>query len=127
MSHDQEPQASVHPAQRVDSAPSESLGELLRNRALVTSPQLLAGQAVAGVALNVASMVWNPDRWGIAIAALATVTLHAVWGLSVQRTNGASGTRAWWRVRRATAISAGACAVLTFLFVSMMLLGRLQS
>jgi len=37
--------------------PDESLGELLCSRALASSPRLLNGRAVAGVALNAAVIV----------------------------------------------------------------------
>ncbi len=138
---------------RTDSG--DSLGELLRSRALASSPRLLIGQAVAGVALNASVIVWHPERWGIATAAVATLALHALWSVAVQRTTAddeplghgddalvvhADHTdhtlreesphrerRGWWRVRRASAIVASACALLLLWFVCMMLLGRLMS
>ncbi len=137
--------------------PGESLGELLRSRALASSPRLLIGQAVAGVALNAAVFAWHPERWGIATAAVATLALHALWSVAVQRTTAEDEPashgddalvipadlahtdlalprespprqpRGWWRVRRASAIGASASALLLLWFACMMLLGRLMS
>ena len=129
--------------------PDESVAELLRSRALASSPRLLAGQAVAGAALNVAVLVWHPNRWGIAAAAMATIVLHALWSLAVRRTSDAvtpsswsdeesseaseqsthsespqTRARGWWRVRRAAAIAASASALLTLWFATLILLGR---
>ena len=105
--------------------PEESVAELLRSRALASSPRLLAGQALAGVALNVTVLVWHPNRWGIATAALATIALHALWSLAVQRTVDAQAhARGWWRLRRVAAIGASAAALLTLWFASLILLGR---
>lgn len=131
-------------AVQTKSESDESLGELLRSRALASSSRLLVGQAIAGAALNVAVLVWHPERWGIATAALATVALHALWSLAVQRTNDADApsatsldatnrqplqapTKGWWQVRRTSAIAASASALLMLWFVCMMLLGRLTS
>ncbi len=113
------------------SDPEETLAELLRSRALASSPRLLIGQAIAGVALNSAVMVWHPDRWGIATAAMVTVAAHALWSLSVQRTGDWEPSfiqiserddstevlptgdvrrtgRGWWLLRRASSLAGSA-------------------
>lgn len=128
----------------------ESLTQLLRGRALATSPRLLVGQGAAGVALNAALLLWHPDRWGIATAAMVTVASHALWNLAVQRTDRAdlpfaeagahddakdrsapdqqnAINRGWWRIRNACAFTASASALALLWFVSMMLLGRMIS
>lgn len=66
---------------------NESLGELLRSRALASSPRLLAGQAIAGIGINAAVLLWHPKHWGIATAAFATIALHALWSFAVLRTD----------------------------------------
>ncbi len=131
-------------ALETQTSADESLGELLRDRALASSPRLLLGQALAGVALNAAVLEWHPHRWGIATATVAAIVLHALWSMSVQRTSEevlpaesddedeahnvelASHAR-WWHIRRASAIGASVSALIAFWFACMMLLGRLMS
>jgi hypothetical protein len=126
--HVEEPAVSDdRTALQTEPATDESLGELLRSRALASSPRLLIGQAVAGVALNAAVLVWHPERWGIATAAMATVALHALWSVAVQRVDARPELRGWRYVRRAAAVSASTAALLLLWFVCMMLVGRLQS
>ncbi len=122
----------------------DSLPELLRSRAVSSSPRLLVGQAIAGVTLNAAVLAWHPDRWGIASAAMVTIALNALWSVSVQRTGDTAAPigsahysinlnapgiarRGWWLVRRASAFAASASALLVLWFVCMMLLGRMIS
>ncbi len=137
---------------RTEAEPNESLGELLRSRALASSTQLLIGQAAAGVALNAAVLMWHPERWGIATAAAATIALHALWSIAVQRSTrddegaergndtreepGAAPSAAatpfgrhgaWRLIRRVSAVGASAAALTLLWFVCMMLLGRLIS
>lgn len=129
-------------------ATDESLGELLRARALESTPGLLIVQGIASLALNAAVLAWHPKQWGIATAAIATVALHALWSIAVQRTADEppgsgevpltgedgppttvlpTGRSVWPSVRRVASIGATASAMLLLWFVCMMLLGRLMS
>lgn len=112
----------------------QPLAQLLRERALESSPRLLAGQAAAGAALNGLLAVVQPDRWGLALLGALTVGLHAIWSMSVQRTDAMESseasdasdvrTRVWRRVRRVTAL-AGSLSALALLWTgSVLLLGR---
>jgi hypothetical protein len=123
---------------------NESLGDLLRSRALASSPRWLAGQLTAGVLLNGALLSWYPKSWAIATAALAAVALHALWSVALRRTMTAEPVAAWdahapegdqtqnaahgwWRVRRFAAFGASASALVLLWFVCMIMLGRLMS
>lgn len=113
-----------------------SLGELLRERALTSSPQWLFGQVVTGVAINAALLVWFPKGWGIASAGLATVLLHAIWSVAVRRTSvdafvegelEPDVSAGWWRVRKLSAITSAASALVLMWFICLFMLGRLIS
>lgn len=114
-----------------------TVAELLRSRALSISPQWLAGQLLAGVAINAALLAWFPKGWGIATAGLATVLLHSLWSLAVRRTTVPNdveefiqereASAAWWHVRRITAVSSAAAALVLMWLICMFMLGRLIS
>jgi hypothetical protein len=116
------------------------LALLLRERALASSPRFIAGQAAAGVVLNGLLAVTHPDRWGIALLGGATVALHALWAVAVQRTipdpavtelpdelpDEALATRGhgWWRVRRVAAVTGSLSALALLWAGTVVLLGR---
>ncbi len=128
-----------HTALHTRDDANASLAELLRARALTNSPQWLFGQLCTGVAINSALLVWFPKGWGIATAGMATVLLHALWSVAVRKTETAFAHHAderiptdavsvgWWRVRRLTAVTSAASALVLLWFVCLFMLGRLMS
>lgn len=126
----------IHESVSAESAPSAvapsrdevPLAGLMRDRALALPARIIVGQGAAAVLLSGAMAAFDPARWGIALLAGVTVSMHAVWSVAVHRTTPSlTNARGWSLVRRAAAVI-GTSSALALLFASSIaLLGHLQS
>lgn len=125
--HDAVPAKQV-PAPTPSSREEAPLAVLLRERALALPGRVIVGQGVAAVALSGAMAAFDPGRWGIAVLAGVTVSMHALWSVAVQRTTpSVPEARGWALLRRAAAVVGTVSAVVLLVATSIALLGHLQS
>jgi uncharacterized membrane protein YraQ (UPF0718 family) len=118
-----------------DQAPLEEtplsdtpLADALRDRALALSSRTIVVQGVAAVALSGAMALFRPERLSVAVLVGATVSMHALWSLAVQRTAADAPIAPAWHRLRLTAALLGTGSALALLFTSALaLLGHLQS
>jgi hypothetical protein len=100
----------------------------MRDRALALPARLILAQGAAAVALSGAMAVFDPGRWGIAMLAGLTVSMHALWSVAVQRTTPPPPhARGWVLLRRAAAVIGTGTALALLFASSIALLGHLQS
>lgn len=127
-SQESAPVASA-PSAVVSSRPEEpSLAELMRKRALALPTWMVVGQGAAAVALSGSMAAFDTNRWGIALLTGITVSMHALWSVTVQRTTPPANHARGWTMLRRVAAAVGTGSALAVLFASSIaLLGHLQS